>query len=133
MPPQPPDVEVVSAHGMGGQLLNNHSKDPLNLSAPLTAVGIKGFHDRSPSSPGHLPNEIGLDNSPAASVTPIPPSRMVPASITSPEVAKSFGLKSSHISTWKKGAWIFFTMGIFLLPYIVLKACFHIQVSAGAW
>ncbi|KAF9104326.1 Hyaluronan synthase 3 [Mortierella sp. GBA35] len=24
-------------------------------------------------------------------------------------------------------------MGIFLLPYIVLKACFHIQVFAGAW
>lgn len=45
----------------------------------------------------------------------------------------SFGLKSSHVSIWKKGLWIVFTMGIFLLPYIVLKACFHIQVSAGAW
>lgn len=24
-------------------------------------------------------------------------------------------------------------MGIFLLPYVILKACFHVQVSAGAW
>ncbi|KAF9131796.1 Hyaluronan synthase 3 [Mortierella sp. GBA39] len=45
----------------------------------------------------------------------------------------SFGLTSSHVSIWKKGLWIAFTMGIFLLPYIVLKACFHVQVSAGAW
>ncbi|KAF8975960.1 Hyaluronan synthase 3, partial [Haplosporangium bisporale] len=46
---------------------------------------------------------------------------------------QNYGLKSSHVSLWKKAAWIAFTMGIFLLPYVILKACFHVQVSAGAW
>ncbi|KAF9426000.1 Hyaluronan synthase 3 [Podila epigama] len=46
---------------------------------------------------------------------------------------QTFGLKSSHVSIWKKSTWILFTMSIFLLPYVILKACFHIQVSAGAW
>jgi len=47
--------------------------------------------------------------------------------------AQSFGLKSSYVSFWKKAAWIVFTMGIFILPYVILKACFHVKVSAGAW
>ncbi|KAF9312242.1 Hyaluronan synthase 3 [Podila horticola] len=46
---------------------------------------------------------------------------------------QNYGLKSSYVSLWKKFAWIAFTMVIFLLPYIILKACFHVQVSAGAW
>ncbi|KAG0019174.1 hyaluronan synthase, partial [Podila clonocystis] len=46
---------------------------------------------------------------------------------------QNYGLKSSYVSLWKKSAWIAFTLGIFLLPYIILKACFHVQVSAGAW
>ncbi|KAI1315320.1 Hyaluronan synthase 3 [Mortierella claussenii] len=48
-------------------------------------------------------------------------------------IAQRYGLNSSPISLWKKGAWILFTITIFLLPYIVLKSCFHVQVSAGAW
>ncbi|KAG0278752.1 ATP-dependent RNA helicase [Linnemannia exigua] len=50
-----------------------------------------------------------------------------------PATPQSYGLKSSYVSLWKKFAWILFTMGIFLLPYGILKACFHLQVSAGAW
>ncbi|KAH7048929.1 nucleotide-diphospho-sugar transferase [Linnemannia elongata] len=130
MPPQPPDVEVV--HGMDGQMPTTHSKDPLNLTVPVGTKG-HGRHARSPSSPNHSPNEIGLDTLRAPTTTSISPPLLVPASTTSSEVAMSFGLKSSHVSIWKKGLWIVFTMGIFLLPYIVLKACFHIQVSAGAW
>ncbi|KAG0339158.1 Hyaluronan synthase 3 [Podila humilis] len=48
-------------------------------------------------------------------------------------MAQIYGLKSSHVSFWKKTIWVVFTMSIFLIPYIILKACFHIQVSAGAW
>ncbi|KAF9911769.1 Hyaluronan synthase 3 [Linnemannia zychae] len=50
-----------------------------------------------------------------------------------PATPQSYGLKSSYVSLWKKSVWILFTMGIFLLPYGILKACFHLQVSAGAW
>ncbi|KAK5828170.1 nucleotide-diphospho-sugar transferase [Linnemannia elongata] len=50
-----------------------------------------------------------------------------------PTTPQSYGLKSSYVSLWKKLTWIVFTMGIFLLPYGILKACFHLQVSAGAW
>ncbi|KAG9071348.1 ATP-dependent RNA helicase [Linnemannia hyalina] len=50
-----------------------------------------------------------------------------------PTTPQSYGLKSSYVSLWKKATWIVFTMGIFLIPYGVLKACFHLQVSAGAW
>ncbi|KAF9361458.1 Hyaluronan synthase 3 [Mortierella sp. AD094] len=46
---------------------------------------------------------------------------------------QSFGLKSSHVSLWKRAAWVIFTMAIFLLPYGILKASFHLQISAGAW
>lgn len=60
----------------------------------------------------------------AASVAPPP---------YTPTTPQSYGLKSSYVSLWKKSAWILFTMGIFLLPYAILKACFHLQVSAGAW
>ncbi|KAF8941603.1 Hyaluronan synthase 3 [Dissophora ornata] len=47
--------------------------------------------------------------------------------------SQAYGLKSSYVSLWKKAAWAAFTMTIFLFPYGVLKACFHMQVSAGAW
>lgn len=50
-----------------------------------------------------------------------------------PTTSQSYGLKSSYVSLWKKATWIVFTLGIFLLPYGILKACFHLQVSAGAW
>jgi hypothetical protein len=33
----------------------------------------------------------------------------------------------------KKAAWIASTMEIVLLPYIILKLCFHVQVSTSAW
>jgi hyaluronan synthase len=48
-------------------------------------------------------------------------------------VAQTYGLKSSPVSIWKKGLWLLFTMGIFLLPYAALKACFHLEITAGAW
>ncbi|KAG0209546.1 Hyaluronan synthase 3 [Mortierella sp. GBA30] len=48
-------------------------------------------------------------------------------------IAQSYGLKSSPVSLWKKTAWVVFTMGIFMVPYLILKACFHVRVSAGAW
>ncbi|KAF9093114.1 Hyaluronan synthase 3 [Mortierella sp. AD031] len=133
MPPQPPDVEVVSVHGMDEQLPVNHSNDPLNLSMPKPSVGIKGLRSRSPSSADHSPNEIGPDTFPGPTAPISHYTLLVPPSTTPSEVATSFGLKSSHLSLWKKAAWIDFSMGIFLLPYIVLKACFHIQVFAGAW
>ncbi|KAG0298107.1 Hyaluronan synthase 3 [Linnemannia gamsii] len=120
---------------MDKQSLPSHSKDPGNPTVPTNTVGIKELqHDRSSFSADHSPNEIGLDTFPPNEAPTMPISRplLVPVS-TSSEVAQSFGLKSSHVSIWKKGTWILFTMGIFLLPYIVLKACFHIQVSAGAW
>ncbi|GJJ69661.1 mannitol-1-/sugar-/sorbitol-6-phosphatase [Entomortierella parvispora] len=47
--------------------------------------------------------------------------------------SEGVGLISSYVSMWKKISWVIFTMGIFLMPYAVLKACFHVQVSAGAW
>ncbi|KAG0255104.1 Hyaluronan synthase 3 [Mortierella polycephala] len=46
---------------------------------------------------------------------------------------QSYSLKSSSVSLWKKVAWVAFTLGIFLIPYCILKACFHLQISAGAW
>ncbi|KAF9582750.1 Hyaluronan synthase 3 [Lunasporangiospora selenospora] len=48
-------------------------------------------------------------------------------------IAQKYGLKSSPVSLWKKALWIVFTLSIFFLPYCILKACFHVQVSAGAW
>lgn len=48
-------------------------------------------------------------------------------------VAQSYGLKSSHVSIWKKALWLLFTMSIFLMPYAILKACFHLEIAAGAW
>ncbi|KAF9574997.1 Hyaluronan synthase 3 [Mortierella alpina] len=62
----------------------------------------------------------------AASLAVAPPPPYAP-------VAQSYGLKSSPVSLWKKTAWVFFTMSIFMFPYMILKACFHLQVSAGAW
>jgi len=47
-------------------------------------------------------------------------------------IAQKFGLKSTPVSFRKKAAWVGFTMSIFLMPYIILKACFHVHVSAGA-
>ncbi|KAF9902127.1 Hyaluronan synthase 3 [Lobosporangium transversale] len=55
-----------------------------------------------------------------------------PSSLYTP-TAQSCGLKSTPVSLWKKTVWVIFTASIFLLPYCVLKACFHLQVSAGAW
>ncbi|KAG9326287.1 hypothetical protein KVV02_004024, partial [Mortierella alpina] len=62
----------------------------------------------------------------AASLAVAPPPPYAP-------VAQSYGLKSSPVSLWKKTAWVFFTLAIFMFPYMILKACFHLQVSAGAW
>ncbi|KAG0305831.1 Hyaluronan synthase 3 [Dissophora globulifera] len=60
----------------------------------------------------------------------VPPPPYMAAAATG---AQSHGLKSSPVSLWKKAAWVGFTMAIFLLPYCVFKACFQLQVSAGAW
>ncbi|KAF9358280.1 hypothetical protein BGX34_008992 [Mortierella sp. NVP85] len=48
-------------------------------------------------------------------------------------IAQKFGLKSTLVSFRKKAAWVGFNTSIFLMPYIILKACFHVHVSAGAW
>ncbi|KAF9110370.1 Hyaluronan synthase 3 [Mortierella sp. AM989] len=47
--------------------------------------------------------------------------------------AQSVGLKSSHVSLWKRATWVVFTLAIFLFPYAILKASFHLQISSGAW
>ncbi|KAF8985526.1 Hyaluronan synthase 3 [Entomortierella lignicola] len=47
--------------------------------------------------------------------------------------AQNCGLKSSHVSLWKRASWVLFTMGIFLFPYCILKASLHLQIGAGAW
>ncbi|KAF9436095.1 Hyaluronan synthase 3 [Entomortierella beljakovae] len=47
--------------------------------------------------------------------------------------AQSVGLKSTYVSIWKKATWVAFTMAIFLLPYGILKASFHLEISSGAW
>ncbi|KAG0229292.1 Hyaluronan synthase 3 [Mortierella sp. GBA43] len=48
-------------------------------------------------------------------------------------IAQNYGLKSTPVSFRKKAVWIMFTMSILLMPYIILKACFHVHASTGAW
>src|SRR5690606_4124888 len=57
----------------------------------------------------------------------------IPKYKTSGQIESKFGLKSTYVPFWKKVLWIGFTMGIFLIPYIVLKTCFRVKVSVGAW
>ncbi|KAG0270175.1 ATP-dependent RNA helicase [Actinomortierella ambigua] len=80
-----------------------------------------GSVQASPIDYDHLRHQTALLNAAAATAA------------KSKDAAQIFGLKAAPVSPWKKTAWILFTMGIFLLPYVILKACFHVQVSAGAW
>ncbi|KAG0051860.1 Hyaluronan synthase 3 [Gryganskiella cystojenkinii] len=87
-------------------------KAPPPYSPPPSANGLYGVNRRG-SVVGGLGRVMG--------------------SIGGLEASEKVGLMSSYVSIWKKVTWVVFTMGIFLLPYAILKACFHVQVSAGAW
>ncbi|KAF9926549.1 Hyaluronan synthase 3 [Linnemannia zychae] len=94
-----------------------------NYESPQSApMDLTSHYCSSRDQPSFYDAKLTTDT--VASVAPPP---------YTPTISQSYGLKSSHVSIWKKSAWIVFTMGIFLIPYGILKACFHLQVSAGAW
>ncbi|KAF9361475.1 ATP-dependent RNA helicase [Mortierella sp. AD094] len=111
MPPHPPEVSSVigldARHAV-------HSKDPLASKASKTwEKKGNGYDYKKKASPLSVAaKSLTLDSAP---------------------IVQNYGLKSSPVSMWKKAAWVAFTIGLFLLPYLILKACFHVQVSAGAW
>ncbi|KAF9116270.1 ATP-dependent RNA helicase [Mortierella sp. AM989] len=116
MPPHPP--EVTSVLGLDARQVG-HVKDPLVLKTlnPWKTKGNGYDYKKGTAS-------LAVLGSTTASKAP---------SLSSAPIIQNYGLKSSPVSIWKKAAWVAFTVGLFLLPYMVLKACFHIQVSAGAW
>ncbi|KAG0228149.1 Hyaluronan synthase 3 [Actinomortierella wolfii] len=121
-------------YGGGGDGMNRepppYSYEPLS-SSPMTPTSATtryypSLYGGSSAAPSpidfdHIRQQTELLNAAAATAA------------KSKDAAQIFGLKAAPVSVWKKSAWILFTMGIFLLPYIILKACFHVQVSAGAW
>ncbi|KAF9284997.1 Hyaluronan synthase 3 [Mortierella alpina] len=126
MPPQPPDVASVRGRGTPP---STHPKDP------LTHLILHGHsdNDRHPKSPNNdLEGGEREYDATALWVTETPYESQTTLSSNNLTV-QNYGLKSSPVSLWKKTSWVVFTTGIFLLPYIILKACFHVRVSAGAW
>ncbi|KAG0300436.1 Hyaluronan synthase 3 [Dissophora globulifera] len=114
MPPQPPELTL------------NRSKDLLACAAHNRNMWDKKGQQQHHDSPNN-------DDALSLLAQPLASSPRTGFSTSAPPLAQSFGLKSTPVSLWKKAAWVMFTIGIFLLPYLVLKACFHVQVSAGAW
>ncbi|KAK3805506.1 MAG: nucleotide-diphospho-sugar transferase [Benniella sp.] len=115
MPPLPP--EAASTQGLEPHPAV-HPKDP-----PLKKWCMRGY-DEGPLSP----------NDDASVYIPMDATSSMESSLLDRSlIAQKFGLKSTPVSFRKKAAWVGFTMSIFLMPYIILKACFHVHVSAGAW
>ncbi|KAF9923008.1 Hyaluronan synthase 3 [Mortierella alpina] len=127
MPPQPPDV--ASVRGLGSPT-STHPKDPLTHQT-LHGHNDNNTHPKSPNN-NYLQHEE-TDNGARAIWPPAPLYASQTALSSQNLTAQNYGLKSSPVSLWKKTSWVVFTTGIFLLPYIILKACFHVRVSAGAW
>ncbi|KAF9217979.1 Hyaluronan synthase 3 [Podila verticillata] len=126
-----------------------HSYDPYSTPSPAVSYysPFQGYQSRY-STPLLQPHQLFPPTYESPKSSPIdldqhyraaPPNpRVFPSTVTEVKsndsaIAQIYGLKSSHVSLWKKSSWIVFTMSIFLIPYFILKACFHIQVSAGAW
>lgn len=126
-----------------------HSYDPYSTPSPAMSYysPFEGYQSRY-STPLLQPHQLFQPTYESPKSSPIdldqhyraaPPNpRVFPSAVTEvksndPTIAQIYGLKSSHVSLWKKSSWIVFTMSIFLMPYFILKACFHVQVSAGAW
>ncbi|KAG0209682.1 Hyaluronan synthase 3 [Mortierella sp. GBA30] len=126
MPPQPPDVASIQG---SDKRLANIPKDRLTQQFSLVD-SEKERHSETPST--DFQRRYTDHNIKATWSVPSGYASQAGFSNQVPTV-QSYGLKSSHVSLWKKIAWIIFTMGIFLLPYVILKACFHVRVSAGAW
>ncbi|KAF8981203.1 Hyaluronan synthase 3 [Entomortierella lignicola] len=115
MPPHPPEVTPVLGLNARQSI---HSNDPLALKATKNWK-IKGHENDF--------KEVSPLTSLSASVAAKAPT------LGSAPIVQNYGLKSSPVTIWKKAAWVVFTVGLFLLPYLIMKACFHVQVSAGAW
>ncbi|KAI9236976.1 MAG: hypothetical protein BYD32DRAFT_5975 [Podila humilis] len=49
------------------------------------------------------------------------------------EANEKLNLMSSYVSMWKRVCWIIFTLMIVFLSCQILKVCFQVQVSVGAW
>ncbi|KAF9435957.1 ATP-dependent RNA helicase [Entomortierella beljakovae] len=112
MPPHPPEISSVMEDRSEG-----HPKDPLSLKG-ATSWDSDIHNIKNISNIFNTPSKAVANHTPTLETAPI---------------TQGFGLNSTHVSIWKKTSWVAFTAGIFLLPYFVLKACFHVQVSAGAW
>lgn len=121
MPPQPP--EVTSLLGLESHLATR-SKDP-SVPSPIKQWDIRGRHDaQGPVS----------RNSDASVFIPMVATPAIEGTLLSHgSIAQNYGLKSAPVSFRRKAAWVMFTMSIFMMPYIILKACFRVHVSAGAW
>ncbi|KAF9914998.1 hyaluronan synthase [Lobosporangium transversale] len=118
MPPHPPEIITVVPVA-DRQLLG--LRHPLKYPSSSASWNAEG-------EPFESGNEDGAPLVLASPLTPTTPGFGLSATIS-----QNYGLKSTPVSLWKKAIWIIFTLSIFMLPYIILKACFHVQVSAGAW
>ncbi|KAF8932667.1 ATP-dependent RNA helicase [Haplosporangium gracile] len=116
--PNSPTIETFHSAYSSPVIQHRSYESPQSSPLNLTA------HYRS--SQGHPSSSDPKSTAAAVAASVVPP----PYTSSTPQ---SFGLKSSYVSVWKKATWILFTMGIFLLPYAVLKTSFHLQVSVGAW
>ncbi|KAF9415547.1 Hyaluronan synthase 3 [Podila epigama] len=141
MAPPPPNSNDSRKGIVGPSMSNSRDRVEAHSEAPSLEPNRRPSHKNwEEMSKGEV-HTVSTENEenpllssgsygPAAHAQPVP---VGDEATLATNVAAVQSLKSSHVSLWKKATWIMFTMGIFLLPYVILKACFHIQVSAGAW
>ncbi|KAG0042592.1 Hyaluronan synthase 3 [Gryganskiella cystojenkinii] len=138
MPPQPTKDTSVLSHQSNGednetsrQVLHPRPKDSLVITTSVASsalcLGIpKTAIDSLPTSTNGLYN-VGER---------VPVIAKIERGIGSNgglEANEKLNLMSSYVSMWKRVSWVIFTSMIVFLSCGILKACFHVQVSGGAW